>query len=52
MTANTFYVSTTFNTTWLGSVEDMREDYDYKNIFIGTLEECQEELELRQNEEE
>ena len=49
---NTFYVSTTLNITWMGSIQEMREDYEYQRLFFGTLEECQEELELRQNEEE
>ena len=38
-----FYCTTTFNTTWVGKVEDMREDYAYQNIFFGSEEECEAE---------
>ena len=42
-----YYVSTTYGTTWMGTLESMREDYHYGNIFIGTYEECLLELSER-----
>lgn len=44
-----YYVSTTFGTSWMGSVESMQEDYSYGNLFFGTYEECLEELNNRRS---
>jgi hypothetical protein len=44
-----YYVSTTYGTTWMGSLSSMRDDYNYGDLFIGTYEECLEELSRRRN---
>ncbi len=46
-----YYVSTTYNCTWSGLKEDMREDYNYGQLaFFDTEEKANAEVFRRQSE--
>jgi hypothetical protein len=47
----TWYVSTTYGTTWLAPVSRLRDDYSYDALFISTYEEAWREYRRRRDEE-
>jgi hypothetical protein len=46
-----WYVSTTYGTTWLAPVSQMRDDYSYDGLFYGTYEDAWREYRRRRDEE-
>jgi hypothetical protein len=51
MEKETWYVSTTYGTTWLARLSQMRDDYSYNGLFYGTYEEAWREYRRRRDEE-
>jgi hypothetical protein len=51
MEKETWYVSTTYGTTWLRPVSQMRDDYSYDAVFYGTYPSAWREYRRRRDEE-
>jgi hypothetical protein len=51
MEKETWYVSTTYGTTWLRPVSQMRDDYSYDAVFYGTYQDAWREYRRRRDEE-
>jgi hypothetical protein len=51
MKTERWYVSTTYGTTWLAPVSQMRDDYSYDGLFYGTYEDAWREYRRRRDEE-
>jgi hypothetical protein len=46
-----WYVSTTYGSTWLAPVSQMRDDYSYDRLYTGTYQEVWREYRRRRDEE-